>query len=45
MVEIRRNYSEMDLNRMKKGDESEYEKITALTKDASTKKKKIKVKS
>lgn len=44
MVEIRRNYAEMNLNNMKKGDEVEYEKIIALTKDAAAKKKKIKVK-
>lgn len=45
MVEIRNNYSQMDLNSLKKGDESEYEKIVLLTKDAAAKKKKIKVKT
>ena len=42
MVEIRNNYSNMDFERMKRGEE-EYEKIIALTKDAAAKKKKIKV--
>lgn len=45
MVEIRNNYSQMNFNEMKKGDESEYEKISLLTKDAAAKKKKIKVKT
>ncbi|MGI8468130.1 MAG: M48 family metallopeptidase [Pyrinomonadaceae bacterium] len=44
MVEIRNNYSELDFSQLKKGDENEYEKIIALTKDAAAKKKKIKVK-
>lgn len=44
MVEIRNNYSQTDLNLLKKGDESEYEKIVFLTRDAAAKKKKIKVK-
>ena len=35
----------MDLNQMKKGDETDYEKIIALTREASAKKKKIKVKA
>lgn len=45
MVEIRNNYSQMNFNEMKKGDDSEYEKIVLLTKDAAAKKKKIKVKA
>lgn len=45
MVEIRNNYSQMNLNGMKKGDETEYEKIVLFTKDAASKKKKIKVKA
>lgn len=45
MVEIRNNYSQLNLNEMKRGDDGEYEKITLLTRDAAAKKKKIKVKS
>jgi hypothetical protein len=45
MVEIRNNYSQMNLNEMKKGDEAAYERIVLLTKDAAAKKKKIKVKA
>lgn len=40
MVEIRNNYAGLDLNNMKRGDAGEYEKIAALTKEASAKKKK-----
>lgn len=43
MVEIRNNYSGMDLNAMNRGDETEYERISLLTKEAAAKKKKIKV--
>lgn len=45
MVEIRNNYSQMNFGEMKRGEESEYEKIIVLTKDAAAKKKKIKVKT
>ncbi|HEY8559869.1 MAG TPA: M48 family metalloprotease [Pyrinomonadaceae bacterium] len=45
MVEIRNNYSQLDLNQMKKGDENEYQRIVLLTGDAAAKKKKIKVKA
>lgn len=45
MVEIRNNYSHLDLNSMRRGDEAEYERIVLLTKDAAAKKKKIKVTS
>jgi hypothetical protein len=44
MVEIRNNYSQINFDQVKKGDESEYEKIILLTKDAAAKRKKIKVK-
>ena len=44
MVEIRNNYSQLDMENMKRGDEMEYQKIITLTKDAAQKKKKIKVK-
>lgn len=42
MVEIRNNYSAMDLNSMNKGDESQYERIKLLTEEAAQKKKKQK---
>jgi hypothetical protein len=45
MVEIRNNYSQLDLEHMKRGDENEYQKIVLLAQDATAKKKKIKVKS
>ncbi len=45
MVEIRNNYSQLDMENMKRGDENEYQQIVTLTKDAAQKKKKIKVKT
>jgi hypothetical protein len=42
MVEIRNNYSQLNLNEMKKGDPAEYQKIVQLTNDAAAKKKKNK---
>ncbi|MBC7798354.1 MAG: M48 family metallopeptidase [Pyrinomonadaceae bacterium] len=42
MVKIRNDYSQLDLNQMKRGDEKEYETIASLTKEASAKKKKTK---
>ncbi|HEV7644977.1 MAG TPA: hypothetical protein VGO50_13615 [Pyrinomonadaceae bacterium] len=45
MVEIRNNYSQLDMENMKRGDEDQYGQIVTLTKDAAQKKKKIKVKS
>lgn len=42
MVKIRNDYSQLDLNQMKRGDEKEYATIAALSKEASAKKKKTK---
>lgn len=42
MVEIRNNYSAMDLNAMNKGAEGEYDRIKLLTEEAAKKKKKVK---
>jgi hypothetical protein len=42
MVEIRNNYSKLDFEHMKRG-EDEYQKIIVLTKNAAARKKKIKV--
>ncbi|MEZ5429244.1 MAG: M48 family metallopeptidase [Pyrinomonadaceae bacterium] len=40
MVEIRNNYSDMDLNSMNRGSEEEFQKIKLQTEEASKKKKK-----
>lgn len=45
MVEIRNNYSQLDLNSLNKGSEDEFEQIKSLTEDSAKKKKKVKVKS
>jgi predicted Zn-dependent protease len=45
MLDIRNNYSDLNFDQLKKGDESEYQRYVSLTQDAAAKKKKIKVKA
>jgi hypothetical protein len=40
MVEIRNNYSQLDFDKMKRGDEAEYQNIINLTRDAAARKRK-----
>lgn len=39
-IEIRNNYSLLDLDKMKKGDQAQWDRIVSLTKEAAAKKKK-----
>jgi hypothetical protein len=43
MLEIRNNYSQLDLDKMKRGEAADFERLGALVKDAAAKKKKVKV--
>ncbi len=43
MLEIRNNYSALDLDAMKRGSSDDFTRLAALVKDAASKKKKIKV--
>jgi hypothetical protein len=43
MREIRNNYSQLDLGKLKKGSEEDFQRIAQLVRDAAAKKKKIKV--